>query len=46
MKPWKRTNLVILAVITVLSLILSACELIDNGNGNRIPAREGGCPKE
>lgn len=35
MKSWKRTILVILALITILSLLLSACELIDNGNGNR-----------
>ena len=34
MKSWKRTLFVILAVLTVLSLILSACEPIDNGNDN------------
>ena len=35
MKSWKRTLLMILVVITVLSLLLSACGPIDNGNGNR-----------
>jgi len=34
MKQWKRIIFVILALITVLSLILSACGPIDNGNGN------------
>jgi hypothetical protein len=33
MKPWKHAILVALALITILSLVLSACELIDNGNG-------------
>jgi len=35
MKPWKHTIFVILALLTILSLVLSACELIDNGNDNR-----------
>ena len=34
MRSWKRTIFVILALITILSLVLSACELIDNGNDN------------
>ena len=34
MRSWKRTLFAILAVMTILSLILSACELIDNGNGD------------
>lgn len=34
MKPWKHTLFVILALLTILSLVLSACELIDNGTGN------------
>jgi len=33
MKSWKRTLFIILAVITVLSLVLSACGPID-GSGN------------
>ena len=34
MKSWTRTLFIVLVLITILSLILSACELIDSGNGN------------
>ena len=34
MKSWKRTIFMILALLTILSLILSSCKLIDNGNGD------------
>ena len=34
MKPWKRTLLLVIVVITILSLLLSACGLIERSQGN------------
>lgn len=35
MNTWKRTILILLVFISILSLILSACELINNGNNGK-----------
>ena len=34
MKPWKQILLIAIVVITVLSLLLSACGPVDKSNGN------------
>ena len=46
MRSWKHTIFVALVVITILSLVLSACELIDNRNGNSKNDKDKGKDKE
>ena len=42
MNTWKRTILILLVFISILSLILSACELINNGNNGKDKEKEKG----
>jgi hypothetical protein len=40
MKPWKRILLLLIVTITILSLLLSACGLIERSHGNGNPGKD------